>query len=95
MWRGKGPRLVSQFKERIILSHYATSSVNVAWPHGGMGDAEYLYAFQRIIMPIAMEFSPDLVISKFIRYSGTHPHFIMKYRPVLMPPREMSLGSAK
>jgi acetoin utilization deacetylase AcuC-like enzyme len=29
-----------------------------------MGDAEYLWAFQKIVMPIAMEFSPDLVISK-------------------------------
>ncbi|KAG8830209.1 Histone deacetylase hda1 [Serendipita sp. 405] len=37
-------------------------SVNIAWPEGDMGDAEYLYAFQRIIMPIAMEFAPDLVI---------------------------------
>lgn len=69
MWRGKGPRLVSQFMERTTLSHHTTSSVNVAWPHGGMGDAEYIYAFQRIIMPIAMEFSPDLVISTFIRCS--------------------------
>ena len=57
---------MSYFKERIMLSHRKASSVNVAWPHGGMGDAEYLYAFQRIIMPIAMEFSPDLVISKSI-----------------------------
>lgn len=37
-------------------------SVNIGWPEGGMGDAEYLYAFQRVIMPIAMEFAPDLVI---------------------------------
>jgi len=27
-----------------------------------MGDADYLYAFQRVIMPIAYEFAPDLVI---------------------------------
>ncbi|KAF9793272.1 hypothetical protein BJ322DRAFT_114657 [Thelephora terrestris] len=37
-------------------------SVNVPWPSKGMGDAEYLWAFQKIVMPIAMEFSPDLVI---------------------------------
>jgi len=30
-----------------------------------MGDAEYLWAFQKIVMPIAMEFAPDLVISRF------------------------------
>ncbi|CDO76009.1 hypothetical protein BN946_scf184665.g1 [Trametes cinnabarina] len=37
-------------------------SVNIPWPEKGMGDADYLLAFQRIVMPIAMEFSPDLVI---------------------------------
>lgn len=30
-----------------------------------MGDADYLHAFQKVIMPIAMEFAPELVISKF------------------------------
>lgn len=28
-----------------------------------MGDAEYIYAFQKVVMPIAMEFAPELVIS--------------------------------
>ncbi|KAF5321404.1 hypothetical protein D9619_001742 [Psilocybe cf. subviscida] len=37
-------------------------SVNVPWPDKGMGDAEYIYAFQKVIMPIAMEFAPELVI---------------------------------
>lgn len=37
-------------------------SVNIAWPGGGMGDADYLYAFQKVVMPIAVEFAPDLVI---------------------------------
>ncbi|KAF7288691.1 hypothetical protein HMN09_01375100 [Mycena chlorophos] len=37
-------------------------SVNIPWPTGGMGDADYLHAFQKIVMPIAMEFAPDLVI---------------------------------
>ncbi|KAI0644758.1 histone deacetylase complex protein [Trametes meyenii] len=37
-------------------------SVNIPWPEGGMGDADYILAFQKIVMPIAMEFSPDLVI---------------------------------
>lgn len=40
------------------------SSVNIPWPTKGMGDAEYLWAFQKIVMPIAMEFAPDLVIGK-------------------------------
>ncbi|KAF9462480.1 histone deacetylase clr3 [Collybia nuda] len=37
-------------------------SVNVPWPEKGMGDADYLHAFQKVIMPIALEFSPELVI---------------------------------
>jgi hypothetical protein len=28
-----------------------------------MGDADYVYAFQKVVMPIAMEFAPELVIS--------------------------------
>ncbi|KAF2033458.1 hypothetical protein EK21DRAFT_58471 [Setomelanomma holmii] len=37
-------------------------NVNIPWADHGMGDAEYLYAFQEIVMPIATEFDPDLVI---------------------------------
>ncbi|KAJ7579149.1 histone deacetylase complex protein [Mycena floridula] len=37
-------------------------SVNIPWPEAGMGDADYLHAFQKIVMPIAMEFAPELVI---------------------------------
>lgn len=28
-----------------------------------MGDADYIHAFQKIVMPIGIEFAPDLVIS--------------------------------
>lgn len=37
-------------------------NVNIPWEEHGMGDAEYLYAFQEVVMPIASEFDPDLVI---------------------------------
>ncbi|PLW57960.1 hypothetical protein PCANC_00747 [Puccinia coronata f. sp. avenae] len=37
-------------------------TVNIPWPEGGMCDADYMYAFQRLVMPIAMEFNPDFVI---------------------------------
>lgn len=40
------------------------SSVNIPWPEKGMKDADYLLAFQKIVMPIALEFAPDMVISK-------------------------------
>ncbi|HLN81352.1 MAG TPA: histone deacetylase [Thermoanaerobaculia bacterium] len=36
-------------------------TVNVAWPPG-MGDAEYLAAFDRVLLPIARAFDPQLVI---------------------------------
>jgi histone deacetylase 6 len=42
------------------------TSVNIPWPTSGFGDADYLYAFQNIVMPIAYEFNPDLVISMFL-----------------------------
>ncbi|KAF8210352.1 hypothetical protein K438DRAFT_1959631 [Mycena galopus ATCC 62051] len=37
-------------------------SVNIPWPESGMGDADYIHAFQKVVMPIAMEFAPELVI---------------------------------
>ncbi|KAI0085134.1 histone deacetylase complex protein [Irpex rosettiformis] len=37
-------------------------SVNIPWPNAGMGDGDYLHAFEHIVMPIAMEFAPELVI---------------------------------
>ncbi|KII92267.1 hypothetical protein PLICRDRAFT_172376 [Plicaturopsis crispa FD-325 SS-3] len=37
-------------------------SVNIPWPDKGMTDADYILAFQKVVMPIALEFAPDLVI---------------------------------
>lgn len=37
-------------------------NVNIGWHEQGMGDGEYMAAFQQIVMPIATEFNPDLVI---------------------------------
>lgn len=49
-------------------------SVNIPWPSGGFGDGDYIYAFQKIVMPIAYEFEPDLVIisSGFDAADGDH-----------------------
>lgn len=35
---------------------------NIAWSHDTMGDAEYLAAFRSLVMPIAREFDPSLVL---------------------------------
>lgn len=37
-------------------------NVNIPWPTAGMGDAEYIYAFRKVIMPILYEFEPDFLI---------------------------------
>jgi histone deacetylase 6 len=37
-------------------------NVNIGWAEQGMGDGEYMAAFQKIVMPIGQEFNPDLVI---------------------------------
>lgn len=44
------------------LTFHAGKNVNIGWHIQGMGDGEYMAAFQRIVMPIAAEFNPDLVI---------------------------------
>ena len=38
------------------------TSVNVAWTSEGFGDVDYLAAFDRIVMPVAREYGPELVI---------------------------------
>ncbi|KAH0542594.1 hypothetical protein FGG08_003002 [Glutinoglossum americanum] len=37
-------------------------NVNIPWPKHGMGDGDYIYAFQNVVIPIAYEYDPDLVI---------------------------------
>ncbi|AET38814.1 histone deacetylase HDA1 Ecym_3324 [Eremothecium cymbalariae DBVPG len=35
---------------------------NIPWSCGGVGDAEYMWAFEQIVIPMGREFQPDLVI---------------------------------
>ncbi|XP_076621765.1 histone deacetylase 6 isoform X1 [Colletes latitarsis] len=37
-------------------------NVNIPWNKKGMGDAEYIAAFQQVIMPIAYMFNPELIL---------------------------------
>ena len=48
--------------DSVGTDHGAGYNVNIAWHDQGMGDGEYLAAFQKIVMPIATEFNPDLVV---------------------------------
>lgn len=42
------------------------SCVNIPWDGEGATDADYLYAFQKVVMPIAYEYAPDFVIGKLV-----------------------------
>ncbi|XP_051282639.1 histone deacetylase 6 isoform X2 [Dicentrarchus labrax] len=48
--------------DRVGVSKGAGFNVNVAWSGGRMGDSDYLAAFHHIVMPIATEFNPGLVL---------------------------------
>ncbi|VDD80282.1 unnamed protein product [Mesocestoides corti] len=38
-------------------------TINIAWPSGiTMGDAEYLAAFRHIVLPVAREFGPEMIL---------------------------------
>ncbi|XP_010905063.1 histone deacetylase 15 isoform X3 [Elaeis guineensis] len=37
-------------------------SVNIPWSCGGVGDNDYIFAFQHVVLPIALEFAPDITI---------------------------------
>ncbi|KAJ7956592.1 Histone deacetylase [Quillaja saponaria] len=36
--------------------------VNIPWSRGGVGDNDYFFAFQHVVLPIASEFAPDFTI---------------------------------
>ncbi|CAG9796344.1 unnamed protein product [Diatraea saccharalis] len=37
-------------------------NINIPWNKRGMGDAEYLAAFTQVVLPVATEYAPELVI---------------------------------
>ncbi|OMJ30230.1 Histone deacetylase HDA1 [Smittium culicis] len=37
-------------------------NVNIAWQTCGMGDGDYLYAFEKVVIPMAREFNPEFII---------------------------------
>ncbi|CAH0405173.1 unnamed protein product [Chilo suppressalis] len=37
-------------------------NVNIPWNKRGMGDSEYLAAFTQVVLPVAMEYNPEIVI---------------------------------
>uniref|UniRef100_A0AAY5KCG4 UBP-type domain-containing protein n=1 Tax=Esox lucius TaxID=8010 RepID=A0AAY5KCG4_ESOLU len=47
---------------RVGLGRGAGFNVNIPWNGAKMGDAEYLAAFHSVVMPVAREFDPGLVL---------------------------------
>ena len=37
-------------------------NVNIPWNGAGFGDYEYMEAFQNIVMPVAREYNPQLIL---------------------------------
>ncbi|XP_071314891.1 histone deacetylase 6 [Trachinotus anak] len=48
--------------DRVGVARGAGFNVNIAWSGGRMGDSDYLAAFHHVVMPIATEFNPGLVL---------------------------------
>ena len=56
-----------------------------------MGDGDYMYAFQQVVMPIAQEFNPDLVISRWLSLNMGISTNVLQLPLVLMLLLVMSL----
>ncbi|KAG2733636.1 hypothetical protein G9P44_003161 [Scheffersomyces stipitis] len=37
-------------------------NLNIPWRNPGMHDGDYIYAFNRVVLPVILEFDPDLII---------------------------------
>ena len=47
---------------QIGIHHGKGYNMNVPWPCAGFGDADYLYVFHTLILPLLSEFGPDLIV---------------------------------
>ena len=65
-----------------------TSSVNIPWSSGGKGDGDYIYAFEEVVMPIAREFGPEIVLGRCpLSHMTCFLTRFLKFRPDSMPLR--------
>lgn len=48
--------------DKIGGSRATGFNVNVPWPHGGFGDSDYLAVWNHVLLPIAKDFNPDIVL---------------------------------
>lgn len=58
----KQKRLWNACLRQVGVDSGEGTTVNVAWDGAGMGDADYLAAFHHLLLPIASQFAPTLII---------------------------------
>ena len=86
MREGRGIRIVGISVPRGDATDIFFSSVNIPWPEAGMGDADYLYVFNNVVMPIALEYAPELVFSGIIlKYRSEHSSTSSQFQRVSTP----------
>ncbi|ESN96599.1 hypothetical protein HELRODRAFT_95510 [Helobdella robusta] len=56
------PNGLDNMAERVGESAGEGFNINIPWSKGKQGDAEYMAAFHQVVMPVAYEFSPELVL---------------------------------
>lgn len=56
--------------EKVGVAKGVGYNVNVAWSGGRMGDSDYLAAFHQVVMPIASEVPPLLMLDLRINPDG-------------------------
>ncbi len=71
-------------------------NVNVPWPRGGAGDADYRVVMEVLLLPIAREFKPDLVlVSAGFDAAGTSPRPSSSCPSALHPQPSMASSRAR
>jgi acetoin utilization deacetylase AcuC-like enzyme len=66
-----GVRICSRFNngsyypagdDHVRVGKGAAYDVNIPWPHGQFGDSDYLPVWENMLMPVAHEYNPDMVL---------------------------------
>jgi acetoin utilization deacetylase AcuC-like enzyme len=48
--------------DHVGVGKGAGYNINVPWPHGQFGDADYLAVWEHVLMPVARKYNPDMVL---------------------------------
>jgi acetoin utilization deacetylase AcuC-like enzyme len=48
--------------DHVGVGKGAGYNINIPWPHGQFGDADYLAVWEHVLMPVARKYNPDMVL---------------------------------